>query len=111
MEMNTRKAPTIVDEVNYGVYVWEMPDGRWVADEDENWLCIASMRGDLRRMQELAAAARSFGIEEGHPEFLAGHRLVSDEEYETQKQRMAWGLIPDDHDIPALAEDLKYNGR
>lgn len=94
----------IVEEAKYGVYVWEMPDGRWVGDEDGNFLSIASMKGDVKRVQQLRDAAKSVGVTTGKPLFLSGHRKIDDEEYEKQRQRMSWGLVPDENDIPALME-------
>lgn len=107
MELNTRKRPQVVEEVPYGLYVWEMPDGRWVGDDAGNFLNIASMKNDQKRIAELTAAARSFGINEGKPLFLAGNRQVDDEEFARQKTRLALGLIPDEHDIPAFREDMQ----
>lgn len=106
MEMNTRRRPQVIEEASYGVYVWEMPNGQWVGDEDGNFLNIASMKNDKRRLDELASAARACGIEEGKPLFLAAHRQVTEEEFEEQKRRMSFGLIPDEHDIPALVEEM-----
>lgn len=109
MELNTKKAPTVIEEAPYGLYVWEMPDGRWVGDDEGNFLNISSMKGNQKRIAELTAAARSYGITEGKPVFLSGHRQIDDEEYETQRQRLMFGLIPDEHDIPAFREDMTRN--
>jgi len=105
MKLNTKRKQ-IVEEVPYGVYVWEMPDGRWIGDDEGNFLNITSMKGDRKRIQQLKDAVASYGITEGKPLFLSGHRQVSDEEYEYQKQRMAFGLIPDELDVPAFREEL-----
>lgn len=99
------------DGIPYGVYVWKMPDGRWIGDEDGNFLSIASMNGDIRRIAELTRAVRSYGIEEGGPEFLAGRRKISDEEYRSQLERHNEGLTPDELDVPALVEELVFNDR
>jgi hypothetical protein len=101
----------VVDEAGYGVYVWQMPDGRLVGDDDNNWLCISSMKGDLKRINELTEAVRHYGIMVGEPLFLAGNRKITDEEYEYQKQRQAFGLIPDEYDIPALVSEQAYKER
>lgn len=98
----TRKQ--IVEEVPWGVYVWEMPDGRWIGDDEGNFLNIASMKGDKRRIQQLKDAVRSYGITEGSPFYLSGHRQVNDEEFEEQKRRMAFGLVPDELDVAAFRE-------
>jgi len=98
----TRKQ--IVEEVPWGVYVWEMPDGRWIGDDEGNFLNIAAMKGDQKRIQQLKDAARSYGITEGKPFYLSGHRKVTDEEFEEQKRRMTFGLVPDELDVAAFRE-------
>ena len=111
MKMKTT-GKKFIDEVEYGVYVWEMPDKRIVGDDAGHFLSIASMNGDLNKMSILRQAVAEFGITEGEPRFLSGHRKVSDEEYEQQKQRFEDGLVPDEYDVPAIAEDMKFrNGR
>lgn len=108
MDLNTLRTPRVIEEVPYGLYVWEMPDGKWVGDDEGNFLNIASMKGDVKRIAELTAVARSYGITEGQPLFLSGHRQIDDEEFARQKARLTFGLIPDEHDIPAFREDQKH---
>ena len=96
----------IIEETDYGLYLWEMPDGSIVADDDKNYLNIPARRGDKEKLKLLKDAVRSFGIEEGRPIFLSGHRRVTDEEYEYQKQRLEWGLIPDEMDYGAARDEL-----
>ncbi|AVD99221.1 hypothetical protein SEA_BILLNYE_19 [Streptomyces phage BillNye] len=105
MKLNTKRKQ-IVEEVPYGVYVWEMPNGQWIGDDDGNFLNIAAMKGDKKRIQQLRDAVASYGITEGKPFYLSGHRQVTDEEFEYQKQRMAFGLVPDEMDVPAFREEL-----
>ena len=97
----------VVEETNIGMYVWEMPDGKWVGDDEGHFMHIVSMRGDERRIAQLTDAARGYGIQEGKPVFLSGHRPVTDEEYEEQRQRLALGLTPDPDDIPSLVSRYK----
>lgn len=104
--MNT---PKIVEETRYGLYLWQMPNGAVVTDEERNYLSIAAEKGDLRRIKTLIDTVRSFGIEEGKPLWMPGHRKVSEEEYDRQKQRMDDGLIPDEYDAPAWREELSRN--
>jgi hypothetical protein len=108
MEKSPKQRVSVVDETDIGVYVWRMPDGRWVGDEDGNFLSIAAQKGDLRRIHELTAAVRSYGVEEGAPAFLPGRRKITDEELEEQESRLSQGLIPDPYDIPALMEELRH---
>jgi hypothetical protein len=97
---------TPVEEVLYGTYIWQTPEGKLVSDEDGNFMCIYAIKGDVKKITELRNFAKSYGVEEGEPVWFSGHRPVSQEEYENQKQRMDWGLVADEWDIPALKEDL-----
>lgn len=96
-----------IKEVPWGVYLWQMPDGSFVADDDGHYLMIPSTEGDQSRMQAMINAVSDFGINEGQPCFFSGHRPVTDEEYEEQKQRMLFGLVPDPFDIAAINEERK----
>lgn len=89
----------------FGVYLWATEDDKLVCDEDGNYLSIPAVYGDGKRIATIAQAARECGIEGGGPIFFAGHRQVSDSEYENQMDRLMNGLIPDDHDLPAVIED------
>lgn len=96
---------TEIEEVDYGMYMWVLPDGRFVTDGDGGYLSIPSKKGDVLRIKNLKDAAKSYGLE-GKPVFWSGHRPVTAEEYEMQKMRLEWGLVPDEMDFPAIKEDL-----
>lgn len=98
---------TPIDEVNWGIYVWQMPDGSIVRDEDGNTLNIPSVRGDINQIKKLKKVAQELDLEEGHPLFFSGHRRVTDEELEEQKSRAQMGLVPDPLDMPAMMEYVK----
>lgn len=102
----TRKQ--VIEETNLGVYVWAMPDGRPVGDDEGHFLNIPSVKGDQTKIELLRSAARHYGVEEGRPVFLPGRRRVTDEEFEEQKARQAAGLVPDPYDVAALKEQAKY---
>lgn len=91
-----------------GIYLWEMPDGRLVGDDEGNFLSIASMKDNPVRIKQLTDTVRSFGIEEGRPVFMSGVYKVSDEEYEYQKQRMEMGLTPDPLDWRAIQDEQEW---
>jgi hypothetical protein len=97
---------TQVEEVSYGLYLWEMPSGGLTMDEEGNYLNVAAMKGDIRKINALKQAAKSLGIEEGKPIWFSGHRQITGDEYQQQRERMEWGLIPDELDVPAIKEDL-----
>jgi hypothetical protein len=98
---------TPIDEVNWGLYMWQMPDESLVMDDEGGHLCIPSLKGDIRQIQKLRRAAREYGVDEGQPIFFAGHRQVTDEELVEQRQRADLGLVPDPQDLPAMMEFIK----
>lgn len=106
MKLTTTGKKEIV-EVPWGVYLWQMPDGSFVADDDGHFLMVASTLGNEQRKEAMRNAVRDFGINEGKPYFMAGHRPVTDEEYEEQRQRMLFGLTPDPLDVASIVEDRK----
>lgn len=107
MDLGKLKSATVKEETRLGIYVWKMPDGRWIGDDDGNYLSITSMKGNKARIELLAKAVRGYGIYEGEPLFLEGRRKIDDEEFEYQKQRLKWGLTPDPLDIGVYKDSLK----
>jgi len=104
--MGQKSKLTEVRETNLGVYVWQLPDGNFLADEDLNVLSITAMRGDLRAMAEISKVARHLGYE-GAPVFAEGRRKISDEEWEEQNWRLENGYIPDPYDIGVYKENIR----
>lgn len=104
--MAKKSKVSLVEESDFGLYLWEMPNGALVCDEERNYLNIPAKKGDIYKIKELSQAAKSLGLEEGRAVFFSGNRRVTDEEYEYQKQRMEWGLIPDEMDYGAAQEEL-----
>jgi hypothetical protein len=104
------KTPSIqvVEETPFGLYVWEIPDGRWVGDDEGNFMNIPAKKGDIKRIAELRDAAKAHGVTEGRPVFLSGKKRVTDEQYEEQRQRLLFGLTPDPEDEFAQLDELKY---
>jgi hypothetical protein len=98
---------TPVDEVNWGLYMWQMPDDSLVMDDDGGYLCIPARKGDVAQINKLRKVAEGEGLDEGKPIFFAGHRMVTQEELEEQKSRGALGLVPDPQDLPAMMDYIK----
>jgi hypothetical protein len=98
---------SIVEETRLGVYVWQMPDGRWVGDDNGNYLSVSAFKGDQNRINALTEAIKGYGIHSGQAVFLSGQRQINDEEYEEQQQRLKWGLTPDPLDIGEYKDSLK----
>ena len=98
---------SVEEETTLGIYVWEMPDGRWIGDDEGNYLSVTSMKGNRSKIDALVREVSSYGIYEGRPKFLAGRRKIDDEEYQYQQQRLAWGLVPDPLDIGVYKEETR----
>jgi hypothetical protein len=96
-----------VEETVYGLYVWKLPDGRILADNDDNLLNVPAKKHDLRQIAKLRAAAKYFGFEEGEPVFLSGRRRVTDSEFAEQQDRLHEGLTPDKYDVGALLDEVR----
>ena len=110
MDINKAKYNVLEEESILGIYVWEMPDGRWIGDDDGNFLSITSKKGNRSNIDALAREVSSFGIREGGPKFLSARRKIDDEEFEYQKQRLDWGLVPDPYDIGNYKDEMKKLG-
>jgi hypothetical protein len=87
---------------NAGIYVWQLPSGKFFTDGEGNALSIESMKDDPSKIKELSNAARYNGQPEGKAVFFPNVRKISDEEYSEQKDRMSQGLIPSNTDLGAL---------
>ena len=101
----------IIDEYNWGVYIWKTPDNKVIKNENGDFLQIMSLKDDQRQIEKLRRAAKACGVDGGTPLFLSGRRPVTDEQYEYQKMRMNAGLVPDELDYFAAKEDLEAKKR
>lgn len=107
MDINKIGSKVIEDESPLGIYVWEMPDGRWIGDDEGNYLSVTSKKGNRSRIDALAREVHSYGIYEGGPKFLSGRRKIDDEEFELQQKRLEWGLVPDPLDIGNYKDEMR----
>ena len=103
----------LIEEYNWGVYIWKTPENKVVKNENGDFLMIMSKKHDKNQIEKLRLAAKSCGIDGGEPVFWSGHRPVSEEEYQEQVARLTVGLVPDKLDYFAAKEELdgrKRNG-
>jgi hypothetical protein len=107
MDLKRTNVAMSPEETTLGLYVWEMPDGRWIGDDEGNFLSVTAMKNNRAKIDMLAREVRSYGINEGQPKFLSGRRKIDDEEFEYQQQRLKWGLVPDPLDIGVYKEETK----
>lgn len=97
----------IIEEVPYGVYVWQFEDGSFAGDSDGNFMLIPSAKGDQKKIELLRQAAKHYGFDEGTPVYWTGKRPITDEEYEEQLARERLGLVPDPLDYGAIKDEMR----
>lgn len=97
----------VVEEYAYGMYVWQLPDGTVLADDDDNVMNVFCMKGNREKIALLAEAAKYYGFPEGRPLWWPGKRRITDEELEHQRAREAAGLVPDPMDFAAIRDEEK----
>lgn len=88
------------DEADYGIYVWELPNGVFLKDGDGNHLMVGPVKKDNpKALTNLASAAKSYGYPQGKAVYLEGFRPVTQSEWEDQMERLMDGKIPDAADL------------
>lgn len=100
----------IVSETNVGIYVWQLPDGEFVA-QGLDVLSIEAVRGDIQAMANIQKSAGYYGYTEGTPVFVEARRKITDEEFQIQLHRMRSGLTPDPQDVGAYQDEMRYYAR
>ena len=90
-----------------GIYLWQMPNGKYFGDGGGEFLMIESRNGDLAKMAAISKAARYYGCEGGRPIFISNARAVTQSEQEDQMERMLDGKTPDPYDLGALRDEVR----
>jgi hypothetical protein len=106
MDFNKIGTKVLDEETTLGIYVWEI-DGKWVGDDEGNYLSITSMKDNKERIEALRKAVSGYGIDRGQPLFLSGRRKIDDEEYQYQQSRLNLGLVPDPLDVGNYKDEMK----
>ena len=98
-----------VEEVPWGMYVWECADGEVLGDDDGNVMNVFVWEKKDRPAgrQAIREAAKYWGHAEGQPVWWSGVRPIDDEQLAYQTQRAAQGLVPDPLDIGAITDEMK----
>ncbi len=81
-----------VRQNNYGVYVWQLPNGKIMADTAGNVLLVQAKYGDENAKKEIARAAAYEGFPEGNPLWEDVHPC-SQEEWEEQMEDYKNGIL------------------
>jgi hypothetical protein len=98
-----------VEEVPWGMYVWELPSKEILGDGEGNVMNVFVWERKDRPAAKAAleAAAKAYGHPEGKAVWWSGVRQINDEELQEQVERAKQGLVPDILDIPAIKGDLR----
>ncbi len=115
MKLNNISA---VKETDFGVYYWVTKTNKPVVNTEGHNLCIQSHRNDRTKIEGLKKAAKYWAkgtdneqdIIDGHAVFQEGTRIVSEEEYQTQLERLKVGLDPDPFSMGSVADIAKKMG-
>lgn len=100
----------MVEEVPYGMYVWETLDGEVLGDDDGNIMNVFCIKGDRKAIAAITDAAKYYGFSEGRPVWWSGKRPISDEELAEQELRERMGLVPDPLDYGAIRDEARAAG-
>lgn len=110
-EQRKRKSrATSIQETNLGMYLWMLPSGDLLADNEGNFLNIPSYRHDIQRMSIITQTARNLGFD-GSPVFYEGGMRVTEEEYYKQLDRFLNGQIPNELDVGNYKDDVRQHGK
>jgi hypothetical protein len=102
----TPKITQVKPDVEWGMYMWRLPNGKLFNDGDGSYLNIPSRKHDLQKISEIRQAAAYYGQPDGTLHFEPGVTRSTDEEVEEQREMMAAGEIHD-KDIGAIVDEKK----
>lgn len=94
MSNNKNKLAVVQNNANYGLYVWILPSGEPLMDDDGNTLNVPAIQYDIQKMAALAQAAAHYGFPDGTAKFMPGVGRATDTQYREDIDRMANGLTP-----------------
>jgi hypothetical protein len=100
MAMKLKRITPIVED-NFGVCLWMMPDGAFLGDDEGRFLSMSGHLYDrLIEAKMEKAAVHYLGLEaiEGRPQWMPGSRKISDDEADSQKEKLLEGRVPDEVD-------------
>lgn len=100
------KISEVKPDVNWGLYMWKLPNGRLFQDGQGNYLNIPSRKYDVEKIAEIRKAAAYYGKPEGEPHFEPGVNRATDEERAEQEDMLKAGeILP--NDFGAIADELR----
>jgi hypothetical protein len=94
MSKPKNKVQAVQSSAEYGIYVWQLPNGSNFQDDQGNTLNVPARKYDIQKMKQLADAAAYWGKPEGKAVFMPGVGRSSDTQAQEDIDRMAEGLTP-----------------
>jgi hypothetical protein len=95
----------VKNSASWGLYVWELDNGKVFGDEDGNVLNIPGKPFDIVTMNKITQAAQHYGAPHGKAKFIPGIQRVSEARHSEERDRMRQGLIPSETDIGMWKEE------
>lgn len=95
-----------VNEVAYGCYVWQLPSGGYLGNENGDYLSIFCIKSDIKAMAILRQAAEGHGFPEGKPVFIPGAEKITQSEWEDQVARLRAGQVANPNDPGNLTDGV-----
>jgi len=95
----------VENNASWGLYVWELDNGKVFGDSDGNVMNIPGKPFDVALMNKITQAARHYGAPPGHAKFMPGVQRVSEMRHSEEVDRMKEGLIPSESDIGMWQEE------
>ena len=74
-----------------GIYIWVMPDGKPIMNDEADVLNVQCYKGDISAINDLRKKALHFGgpdAKDGTYKFIAGSRRLTDEEFVEELETM-----------------------
>ncbi len=90
--LKTKKI-TRLRQSDYGLYAWQRPNGKLLADTDHNLLNIEARYGDLQAIKAITEAAAYWGYPDGKAVFLDSFERRTDEEAEEEMNDLLEGKL------------------
>lgn len=110
MELKSTKKQ-VVEEVEYGMYVWVTPEGEMLGDGDGNVMNVFCMEKKHRQFAKKAIEDAAHGLgESGRAVWLSGRRPIDDDQLAYQIERASQGQTPDPFDIAGIMAEAKELG-
>ena len=96
--MSTRPRVQRVNEVAWGCYVWQLPSGGYLGNENGDYLSIYCLKSDINALAAIRQTAKDIGFPEGKAVWIPGAEKITQSQWEDQVARLKAGQVPNPND-------------